>query len=925
MLKKLMMLAVAAALTGSAFGQETAMSEEALRAQPLRAAMTPTGLTIASPVSEISFFSSIMAIEPPWRQRRFYSEESGKPGEVEKFENGMRVALIQTNGTHEFRLNEYSATVNGNVATVVLDCEATADIPNTFEYSAFAIPYTLLSGAGYVAEMGDGKVVEGKISAGEPNVITPLFKGVRRVTFTGPKGVLEFNVLEGELPNFTDRRGVPFANKKCFWAGMQTTLDYGTPFRSVITVRFDIADDLVIAKPIATGATAPLELTEKADAVVEYVPELQLLPAPKKMTQPLPGTGAVFTPANGILKFKVTGIDDAIELDRLNRAVARVLAKAEISAVPARESAMTISIAPIEGLDDEGYQLQVTGNGIKVASPTPRGAFYAMQTLRLLVEDGGVPEIMIEDWPDMPIRAAFILVDDYSKIGHTQMVDDIFSTLKYNTIVPEVEYVKWDVAATMNLHQPWGMEKEDYINFVRWCHDNYLDVYPLLQTLGHCGWLFPKQEDGSYLNAEWAEYPPFPYAYDVSNPELYPFIEKLLDEVMAASGDPAFLHIGHDEVHHPEAPYPHRPENVEKGIAQILYDDVMWYHEYARKRNAKIMLWHDLFVTVEESPENGTGGPPHNTNEIRKEFPKDVHFVAWRYDGTNVDFPDVTALRKEGFPVLGAPWNETNNVENLAKFIHKSGGLGLIQTIWNGYNGNKGTPYLGFGQLTPYVRTGIWTWNTNPSLNRFDSNRVYCDLASTRIPAPAPGAARLIDISPVANLSLAAGNNPFLGLKDYGISTIEPGVNYAGRVAFDIPGRSDEPMAVALKSLLNPLFPEQVELPLSTTASELYMLAAVVDAAPSMYTRIAQMRIHFADGKSEVQPILFGFQIGLIDGAFNYSLNTGNALSWTSGGRAYHAWSFTWKNPRPESVIERIEFIANDEGYPFYLLGVTAR
>lgn len=117
--------------------------------------------------------------------------------------------------------------------------------------------------------------------------------------------------------------------------------------------------------------------------------------------------------------------------------------------------------------NEEGYYLDVKPDSISVISKTPRGAFYAMQTLRgILPGRKDPPKLKSKTGRIMSFRAAMFLVDDYSHIFHTRMVDDVLAPLKYNTIVPEVEYVKWD--ATSDVHQPWGMSKEDYINLVKW-------------------------------------------------------------------------------------------------------------------------------------------------------------------------------------------------------------------------------------------------------------------------------------------------------------------------------------------------------------------------------------------------------------------------------------------------------------------------
>lgn len=926
--KSLMCVIAAASISGYA-GDAADNSRSNALEDTLVAKMTGNpGLTLASPIAGLSYTSNIMAIEPPWRTRRFYSMEDGRPGPREEVEGGYKVSMLQGNGTHEFKLNEYSCVVTGDTALVTLDCEATADIPSVFEYSAFAVPYSLLVGAEYEGKLEDGTEIKGKISEKEPAPNSPwlMYEKVREIEFKTALGELSVELKEGPAFNIGDRRTLTFADKKGFWFGYQTTLDYGKPFRSVIEIQFDINDDLKIAVPETDGTDTPLAVEVDPAGVTTYAPDMPLLPVPKKMVQPMPGEGGFFVPAEKI-SFSIAGLDgNDTEIDRLARAVARVWAKMGVDAelASADNAALKIEIteqAPVE--NEEGYYLDVKPDSISVISKTPRGAFYAMQTLRGIFRDGKIAEIKIEDWPDMSFRAAMFLVDDYSHIFHTRMVDDVLAPLKYNTIVPEVEYVKWD--ATSDVHQPWGMSKEDYINLVKWCQDNYIDVVPLFQTFGHCGWMFPKDENGNFKNLDLAEDVNYPYAYNVSNPRLYPYIEKALDEVIEASGYPKYLHIGHDEVFHPKAEFPARPENKKLGIQKILYDDIMWYYNYANKHNMKIMMWHDLLVTPEESTENGAGGAPHNLAEVRKKLPKDITMAAWRYDGRPVDFPDITALRNEGFPLIGASWYEDNNIENLTKFCLKQGGFGLLQTIWCGYNGNKIVTHNGFWQLTPYVRTGVWTWNANDAVNKYDPARVLCDMVCNWQDNPTAGDVKLIDMTPVANLKISEENNPFLSGDTYGMDTIPTGTVNTGLVKFKIAEKDGAPLVAAVKSRLNPMFPETVKMPLNLKCNELYVLAAVVDVAPAKFATIANMTIEYEDGTTIQEPLKYTWQLSAIDDEFNYHLSTGNSLEWEGNGKLYHSWFFTWKNPQPDKIVKSISFASTEAMDSLYLLGISAK
>jgi len=899
---------------------------ELLKAQPLEARMERIpGLTIASPIADVSFYSSIMAIEPPWRKRRFFSEEYGQGVAPEKVGGGSVVRMIQTNDTSEFKLNDYSCVVNGNTATVTLDCEATADIPNVFEYSAFAVPASLIDRGEYEGVLENGSAIKGKLPASESKGIQVIAENVREITFKAQLGTLSFKVLEGPGFNVTDRRGAVFANRKCFWFGYQRTLDHGTPFRSVIQVRFEISDELAVNCPRAASPDAKLGVAQTlADGLRPYDPPLQLLPRPKKMVQPTPGTGGTFAPGNSTLQISIDGVDAPEELERLRRAAVRAFDQMGLPAAASGKGGnVRILIDPAAMENPEGYKLNVSADGITIQSPSPRGAFYALQTLRGLVKNGAFPECSIEDWPDMKLRAAHLLVDDYSKIFHTNLINDVLVPMKYNAIVPECETVKWD--STRDVHQPWGMSKQDYLDMVALCRDNYIDVYPLFQTLGHCGWLFPKRPDGSYANIDLAEDPNYPYAYNVSNPRLYPMIETILDEVMEASGNPEFLHIGHDEVFHPKAEYPHRPENKEKGIQKLLYDDVMWYYGYGKRHNAKIMLWHDLFVTPEESPENGAGGAPGFIANVRKDLPRDLYFVTWRYDGRTNDFPDITALAGEGFNIIGAPWNENNNVENLTKFCKNLNAYGMLQTIWCGYNGNRMVTHNGFFQLTPYVRSGLRGWNADDSANRnLAPDQIFCDLISSWTPQ-APGEVKLLDISPVANLKLAKEENPFLNGRTYGLDALKPGIVRAGKAPFLLPGIDGAPAAIALQSRNNPLFPSEVTVnfdDLQIKALDILTAAANISAQP--FHPLMTLEVAYTDGGVEVMPIQYKLHVSALDDGFNFYQNTGNVLRTVERGGEFFSWYFRWDNPHPEKNVKSVTFRAADERFSLYILGITA-
>lgn len=117
----------------------------------------------------------------------------------------------------------------------------------------------------------------------------------------------------------------------------------------------------------------------------------------------------------------------------------------------------------------------------------------------------------------------------------------------------ESEYVKWD--ATKGFHHPQGMSKESLRKLLEAAHDNYIDVTPLIQSFGHCQWLFYNRQ-----NLDLADNPSRPNDYNPSNPRTYQVMQNVLDETVAFfKAD--MLHIGHDEIKMISSKQPFRKRN----------------------------------------------------------------------------------------------------------------------------------------------------------------------------------------------------------------------------------------------------------------------------------------------------------------------------------------------------------------------------
>ena len=189
-----------------------------------------------------------------------------------------------------------------------------------------------------------------------------------------------------------------------------------------------------------------------------------------------------------------------------------------------------------------------------------------------------------------------------------------------------------------------------------------------------------------------------------------------------ASGPISFM-----KVFNAATEWPFQPENKERGAKKVFFDDVMHYYDFAKKNNLKMMMWHDMLVTEEECPENGVGGPPRNLAEIRKDLPKDIYIVFWRYS-SGFPFTDIDKVYSEGFHnIIGATWYDLANIVNMAQY-GKGKLHGMLSTTWTGYNGNAVAVRKHFMQIHPYAQLAVSTWNSDLPLGAVNSAELYCNL-----------------------------------------------------------------------------------------------------------------------------------------------------------------------------------------------------
>ena len=228
---------------------------------------------------------------------------------------------------------------------------------------------------------------------------------------------------------------------------------------------------------------------------------------------------------------------------------------------------------------DEGYQLTVSPQRVRISGESPRGVFWGVQTLRQLLppefEDAGgarrdawsIPAVEIRDAPRFAWRGSLLDVGrHFFPVEFVERYIDLLSRYKMNVLHWHLtEDQGWRIEITQHPKLTevgaWrtGADGSTYGGFYTQTDIRRVVEHARLRNVT----IVPEIEMPGHSQAAIAAYPelgctgePVPVAtswgvmkeiYCAGNPRTFAFLEDVLDEVMALFPS-EYIHIGGDEV-----------------------------------------------------------------------------------------------------------------------------------------------------------------------------------------------------------------------------------------------------------------------------------------------------------------------------------------------------------------------------------------
>ena len=372
-----------------------------------------------------------------------------------------------------------------------------------------------------------------------------------------------------------------------------------------------------------------------------------------------------------------------------------------------------------KNFEDEAYLLDISESEITLKATTPKGLFYAAQSLIQLNElsVGVLQSCKIVDWPDMKIRG---ISDDISRgqvstLYNFKRIVSFISRYKMNTYMPYIEDMI-EFKSYPNIGKNRGVLTHLEIKeLLKYADEHFVEVIPIFQTLGHY--------ENILCQEEFIELADFPGAasLDVTNEKTYEFLETLLKEVFELFPS-KYFHMGADESY--DVGFGNSKSLVEQtSLAAVHANHYKRVYDICKKYDKEVMMYGDIILSHPE---------------ILEQIPKDIIIVDWHYF-PRFKYPSTKLFKEAGFNYIVSPtvWNfnaafpenflAVPNIETFTREGINDGSIGMINSCWGDYGAESFKELNLYG----YAWSAQCSWNIEGSNSTDFTNSFFTDFYGT--------------------------------------------------------------------------------------------------------------------------------------------------------------------------------------------------
>lgn len=364
-------------------------------------------------------------------------------------------------------------------------------------------------------------------------------------------------------------------------------------------------------------------------------------------------------------------------------------------------------------LPTQAYELLVTEIGITIHYSTPQAAFYAVSTLKQIVEQSGprIPCLTIRDCPDFEARGLMIDIsrNKIPKLETLYRIIDLMSDLKMNQLQL---YIEGSPFAYESFPAVWKLETpitgEEILLLDTYCQERYIELVPNQNSFGHMeAWLSRPEFNPLAEIPEGFKLPEGMYAADfypeglfmrpgtfhTEDPKVLELLERMYDDLLPYFSSGQF-NVGCDETY--ELGLGKSKQLADsQGKGGLYLSFLKKIHELVTKRGKTMQFWGDIIIQYPE---------------LIPQLPKDIIAMEWGYSAEHPFEEDTKKFHEAGIPFYVCPgtssWNSLTgrtdnmmaNLQSAAVHGKNNGAIGYLITDWGDFGHWQHLPisYAGF-------------------------------------------------------------------------------------------------------------------------------------------------------------------------------------------------------------------------------------
>ena len=374
----------------------------------------------------------------------------------------------------------------------------------------------------------------------------------------------------------------------------------------------------------------------------------------------------------------------------------------------------------------EGYELVVESKQILIRARTEVGLFYGCQTLEQLLEDSrdfgqAIPPMKIVDYPAVAYRAVHWDTKHHlDRMEYYYRMVDRLARYKINAVIWEIED-KLRYTRRPEVAAPNAISKQEMQALCRYAKERNVEISPLVQGLGHAGFI---------LKHHWElrENPASDWEFCPSDPRTYEVQFDLYLDALEAMPYGRYLHVGGDEI--TAIGIDERCKATGKSAFELQMIWLKKVCEFATEHGRTPIFWDDMplkyaglweLVLSDKSEEEVVKA--WNTDKLDAAidlFPKECVYMRWLYEDATrpahqrllkwyhdkgLKVMAATAASAGDSPFLPRQNTRSAYVKGFSQLVAENQLEGILATAWDDGSPHLETVWRGF------IAQGEFGWN----------------------------------------------------------------------------------------------------------------------------------------------------------------------------------------------------------------------